>query len=194
MGKKSVSWPDFLKIKFEEMKKSKPALQFKELLQDPTVKTEWKKITDGTHPMYEKGAMTRKAKKVKTPTTSDSKSPSVSSSDKMHSDKMHSDEMHSYEKVSAQDVLDNCNLCKTCTKKVHKYLHRVIGGDSSPATVAESNQGSLVQQAKATIEMQHAGGDKRKSKKKRGGCVGPCGVYGGGGKKRKSMKRKLNVK
>jgi len=180
MGKKSVSLPDFLKIKFQEMKKSKPALQFKELLQDPTVKTEWKKITDGTHSEYEKGAMTRKARKTKTPTTSsDSKS-----------SKMSSDEMHSYEKISAQDVLDNCDLCKKCTKRVHAYLHRKTGGDSSPATVAESNQGSLVQQAKASVEMQHAGGGKRKSKKKRGGSCGPCGVFGGGKNKRKSMKRK----
>lgn len=184
MGKKSVSWPDFLKIKFQEIKKSKPALQFKELLQDVSVKTEWKKITDGTHSEYEKGAMTRKAKKVKT-----DKSPSASSSSSSKSSGVLSDEMHSYEKISAQSILDDCDLCKKCTKKIHEYLHRNIGGDSSPATVAESNQGALVQQAKATVAM-HSGGGTRKSKKKRGGSCGPCGVFGGGGKKRKSRKRK----
>jgi hypothetical protein len=184
MGKKSVSWPDFLKIKFEEMKKNKPTLQFKEILQDASVKTEWKKITDGSHPDYEKGAMVRKAKSPKKASSSSSSSPSASTSS--------SSDTAAAAAASAQDILKDCDLCRKCTKKIHAYLNKKTGG--SPATIQESTQKTLLQ-GEAAVDL-HAGGGgsssssskRKKNTKKRGGCGGTCGPLGGGGGKKKKTR------
>jgi hypothetical protein len=183
MGKKSVSWPDFLKIKFQEKKKNNSALQFKELLQDASVKTEWKKITDGSHPDYAKGAMVRKAKTAKKDKTMKNKK-TASPKD--------------YNGATAQDILDNCDLCSKCTKKVRAYLNdKKTGGDSVPASIADSSQPSLLQQEQQQQQQQqektavtlHAGG-----KKKRGGCVGTCPMGGGGKKKNKKTRTRRHRK
>lgn len=175
MGKKSVSWPDFLKIKFQEKKKSNSALQFKELLQDASVKTEWKKITEGSHPDYEKGAMVRQAKTPKKASSSSSSSPSSSTS---------SDTAAAA--ASAHDILKDCDLCRKCTKKIHTYLNKKTGG--SPATIQESTQKTLLQ-GEAAVDLHAGGGKRKKSTKKRGGCIGTCPM-GGGGKKKKTRTRR----
>ena len=182
MGKKSVSWPDFLKIKFQEKKKNNSALQFKELLQDASVKTEWKKITDGSHPDYAKGAMVRKTKTAKKDKPMKNKKMASANGD-----------------ATAQDILDNCDLCTKCTKKVRAYLYTKTGGDSVPASIADSSQPSLLQQEQQQQQQQektavtlHAGG-----KKKRGGCVVTCPMGGGGGtnkNKNKNKNKKKNKK
>jgi hypothetical protein len=69
MSKKPITWPEFLKLKFNEMKKSDAAIQFKNVLQSKEVKAEWHKITAGSHSDYSQGKATKTKKSGKASTS-----------------------------------------------------------------------------------------------------------------------------
>jgi hypothetical protein len=128
MSKKPISWPEFLKVKFAEMKKDDASLQFKNVLQSKEVKSEWQKITSGSHPDYIQGKQTRKGTSGKGKGTS-KKSPRKSKGTRKNkgsaeSSPAESSPAASVKKMDIQDLLGECKLCAKCKKEIQKVLDK----------------------------------------------------------------------
>jgi hypothetical protein len=154
MSKKPITWPEFLKLKFNEMKKSDAAIQFKNVLQSKEVKAEWHKITAGSHSDYSQGkaTKTKKSGKASTSKASTSKaSTSKASTSKASTSKASktktrkskatpmgeeaSSEAESSQseaessksaavKLSIQDILAECKMCSKCKKEIQRVLNK----------------------------------------------------------------------
>ena len=149
MSKKPITWPEFLKLKFNEMKKSDAAIQFKNVLQSKEVKAEWHKITAGSHSDYSQGkaTKTKKSGKASTSKASTSKaSTSKASTSKASKTKTRkskatpmgeeaSSEAESSQseaessksaavKLSIQDILAECKMCSKCKKEIQRVLNK----------------------------------------------------------------------
>jgi hypothetical protein len=149
MSKKPITWPEFLKLKFNEMKKSDAAIQFKNVLQSKEVKAEWHKITAGSHSDYSQGkaTKTKKSGKASTSKASTSKagtskaSTSKASKTKTRKSKATpmgeeaSSEAESSQseaessksaavKLSIQDILAECKMCSKCKKEIQRVLNK----------------------------------------------------------------------
>ena len=132
MSKKPISWPEFLKVKFAEMKKDDAALQFKNVLQSKEVKAEWQKITSGSHPDYIQGKQTRKGtsgkgtsgKGTSKKSPRKSKSPRKNKGTRKNKGSAESSPAASVKKMDIQDLLDECKLCAKCKKEIQKVLDK----------------------------------------------------------------------
>ncbi len=128
MSKKPISWPEFLKVKFAEMKKDDASLQFKNVLQSKEVKSEWQKITSGSHPDYIQGKQTRKGKGTSSKGTSSKgtskKSPRKSKGTRKNKGSAESSPAASVKKMDIQDLLGECKLCAKCKKEIQKVLDK----------------------------------------------------------------------
>jgi nucleolin len=167
-SKKSVSWPDFLKLKFTEMKKDKPEIKFKDVLQNAAVKTEWKEITDGKHSEYTQGkAAPRKAK---------TKSASASSTKTKKNKKEKSMKMTRKKGISkkamAAELMKECDICSECMKKIKKYVDEETDSSSSESESEEEEEKE---------KMDEEASDEKEKSQRGGTC--PC-VTGGGRKKK----------
>ena len=139
MSKKPITWPEFLKLKFNEMKKSDAAIQFKNVLQSKEVKAEWHKITAGSHSDYSQGkatktkksgkastskASTSKASKTKTRKSKATPMGEEASSEAESSQSEAESSKSAAVKLSIQDILAECKMCSKCKKEIQRVLKK----------------------------------------------------------------------
>lgn len=183
-GKKELTWREVvtLKMKERQAKGEKPSL--KDVV--PEAQKMWQAIKNGSDPNYVQGKATFTKRKGATGSSTTSSKTTRKKGLKA------ANEAAATGGITAKDIISNCQLCKKCSKKVEKVYGKgakkaaaaltkksLKGGESAPATVAESSGGNLL---KTEAEAQ---GDIMA-----GGCVGSCPM-GGGAEKGEEKEKEL---
>jgi hypothetical protein len=180
-GKKELTWREVvtLKMKERQAKGEKPSL--KDVV--PEAQKMWQAIKNGSDPNYVQGKATFTKRKASTGSTTKTTTRKKGKG-KGAAAAAAAAAGGGGGAITAQEIISNCQLCKKCSKKVEKVYGKrasakkaaaafskksLKGGESGPATVAESSGGNLL---KTEAEAQ---GDIMA-----GGCVGSCPMGGGG--------------
>jgi hypothetical protein len=144
MSKKPITWPEFLKLKFNEMKKSDAAIQFKNVLQSKEVKAEWHKITAGSHSDYSQGKATKTKKSGKAST-------SKASTSKASTSKASTSKASTSKASTSKAGTSKASTSKASKTKTRKSKATPMGEEAS--SEAESSQSEAESSKSAAVKL-----------------------------------------
>ena len=174
-GKKELTWREVVTLKMKERQAQGEKPSLKDVV--PEAQKMWQAIKNGSDPNYVQGKATFTKRKGSTGSSSTSKATRKKGVKGLKGGATTGEGGG----ITAVEIISRCHLCKKCSKKVERVYGKgakkaaaaltkksLKGGESAPATVAESSGGNLL---KTEAEAQ---GDIMA-----GGCVGSCPMGGG---------------